>query len=297
MEPLSSIRLIVKDNNNTMEECEMLTPYSEFKFWFVRKDARIWEVTDLLTGEVTEVAESNIAACDPSMAADFSRFSTRPEYLVGHPEIKDMLARGNSREVYLALLRGCALIRARRNGRSDPDACLEKLQPCISWLQNTDFFTCPASTSHHDSYEGGLVDHSLRVVINAYEFMNCNFFKDVKYEDATLCALVHDWCKIEFYEQYMKNVKNEATGKWEAVPAYRYRENEMVPLGHGVSSLYLAQRFFCLSLDECLAIRWHMGAWSICYTEQNELRGANAKYPLVQLLQFADQMSINEYAQ
>lgn len=34
----------------------------------------------------------------------------------------------------------------------------------IEWLETTDFFTAPASTKYHGSYEGGLVEHSLNVL-------------------------------------------------------------------------------------------------------------------------------------
>ena len=33
----------------------------------------------------------------------------------------------------------------------------------LSWLESTDFFTCPASTRFHNNFEGGLVDHSVKV--------------------------------------------------------------------------------------------------------------------------------------
>ena len=30
----------------------------------------------------------------------------------------------------------------------------------LAWLENSDFFTAPASTRYHGAYEGGLVEHS-----------------------------------------------------------------------------------------------------------------------------------------
>ena len=36
------------------------------------------------------------------------------------------------------------------------------IEDLISFLEKTDFFTAPASTRFHGSFEGGLVEHSLR---------------------------------------------------------------------------------------------------------------------------------------
>ena len=37
------------------------------------------------------------------------------------------------------------------------------IEDLISFLEKTDFFTAPASTRFHGSFEGGLVEHSLKV--------------------------------------------------------------------------------------------------------------------------------------
>lgn len=33
----------------------------------------------------------------------------------------------------------------------------------LKWLEKSDFFTAPASTRYHGSFEGGLVEHSVNV--------------------------------------------------------------------------------------------------------------------------------------
>ena len=51
----------------------------------------------------------------------------------------------------------------------------EGIDSLISWLSTeTDFFTAPASTNKHGSYEGGLVRHSLSV----YRILS-NFSKNI----------------------------------------------------------------------------------------------------------------------
>lgn len=44
-----------------------------------------------------------------------------------------------------------------------------------------------------------------------------------------------------------------------------------------------------------LAIRWHMGRWNVVDSEVNDLQTANENYPMVHMIQFADQLSIVNY--
>ena len=49
-----------------------------------------------------------------------------------------------------------------------------------------------------------------------------------------------------------------------------------------------------LSMDEMLAIRWHMGAWELpfqSYEAMGNLSAARDKCPLVTLIQCADQLA------
>lgn len=165
---------------------------------------------------------------------------------------------------------------------------------CLNWLSTTDFYIAPASTIYHDAESCGLLRHTLRVVDKMVELLSLPSFLGVTRHEAILTALVHDWCKIDFYEQYMKNVKDEVTGVWNKVPAYRHKGANM-PFGHGVTSMFIAQKFFKLSTEQALAIRWHMGEHSVSQTESHDLMDANEKYPMVFLLQFADRLSIVDF--
>lgn len=187
-----------------------------------------------------------------------------------------------------------AVIGRATNAGKDVDRAKQVVTRIIAWLESTDFYTAPASTQYHESFLGGLCYHTLKVASNALDLCKVEKFNAVNEFDAVLVALMHDWCKINFYEPYKRNVKNESTGTWESVTAFRYR-GAQVPLGHGVTSMFLAQKFFQLSVDECAALRWHMGAWRVCESEHSELQSANENYPLVHLIQFADQLSITNY--
>jgi len=169
----------------------------------------------------------------------------------------------------------------------------DRIQRLVKWLESQDFFSAPASTKYHDAFPGGLLYHSLRAYNEILTLMKSERFP-VNPDSAILVALVHDWCKICFYEPYQKNVKDEETGTWHKETAYRVNQTG-IPLGHGVSSMFLASKFFNLTPEESLAIRWHMGNYRVCEAESSELCTANEKVPLVLLLQFADQLACVQY--
>lgn len=207
-------------------------------------------------------------------------------------EISDNVL-ADMRETYITLLQGTALLRAARNGVTHTGKVLTKLARVLQWLDGTDFYIAPASTKWHDSFKGGLLLHSLTVAARIIEIAEVSVYSNkVHLEDAILCALVHDWCKINKYEQFMRNQKNEETGQWEKVPSYKYREDIMVPLGHGEASMYIAMKMFNLSQEEAVAIRNHMGKWAADNSYNiTDLQYANENYPLNLLLQFADQIA------
>ena len=125
-------------------------------------------------------------------------------------------------------------------------------------------------------------------------FIN-NLIIKIDLAQAITVALVHDWCKINLYTEFQKNVKNDVTGNWDSITAYRHNSDFMIPLGHSEASLWMAQKFFKVNLEMASAIRWHMGKWRACDDEKNELQYANEKFPLVHLIQFADQLSLVKY--
>lgn len=155
----------------------------------------------------------------------------------------------------------------------------------LSWLQNTDFFTAPASTKYHCACENGLVMHSVSVFNT---MMEKHFEEGVDtVESFAIAALLHDVCKAEFYKVSTRNVKNELTGQWEKQPYYSIEDK--FPFGHGEKSVFLIERFMKLRLDEAMAIRWHMGNFddSSGYTVSQ----AYEKYPLAVKLHLADMES------
>ena len=103
-------------------------------------------------------------------------------------------------------------------------------------------------------------------------------------QDSIIAALLHDLCKIGCYKAGTRNVKDDATGKWEKVPTFYYEDK--LPYGHGEKSVYIISGFMRLTREEAMAIRWHMG---FSGPEDNKLVGqALQQYPLAFALATAD---------
>ena len=140
----------------------------------------------------------------------------------------------------------------------------EGMDNLIEFIEKTDFFVAPASTRFHGSYEGGLLEHSLKV----YELLkekikNSSIPIEVSEDSVKIIALLHDICKVNFYKVDYRNAKN-AMGEWEKVPYYTV--NDMIPYGHGEKSVMMLTEYIKLTVEEKYCIRWHMG-----FTEPKEL--------------------------
>lgn len=155
----------------------------------------------------------------------------------------------------------------------------------LEWLAGTDFFRAPASTRFHGACEQGLVMHSL----NVYQAFMDRFYEEGvdNLESVTLCTLLHDLCKANYYKAGTRNVKNEATGQWEKVPTFNVEDQ--FPYGHGEKSVFLIERFVRLRPAEAVAIRWHMGGFDDAARGGSwAISQAYDAYPLAVKLHMAD---------
>lgn len=135
----------------------------------------------------------------------------------------------------------------------------------MTWLENdTDFFTAPASTKYHGSYEGGLVDHSLSVHHNIIKLAQCYTPELIQVqaglESLTLVSLLHDVCKHNMYEK-AKAFRKDSYGKWEEYDRYIVSDKAPQFGAHGAYSVFLIQQYITLTDVEAMAIYHHMGAW------------------------------------
>lgn len=88
----------------------------------------------------------------------------------------------------------------------------------LAWLEKSDFFTAPASTRFHLSEPGGLVKHSIHVYERLREMFSNELerntdgsviLSDEDEEKIAICGLLHDICKVNFYDVEMQYRKNE----------------------------------------------------------------------------------------
>ena len=274
----------------------------------VDKIGKLGEVT--ITNGMPNVNYADSEECDvgertKSILTDFNSYITKSiEYILANPITnKSVLSAPISeesaavlKEMYRKLVAAIYYKYCTMDEVSDVtvDRAKKLTIRCLEWLDSTDFYYAPGSTVYHDAEPCGLLRHSLRVVNKMTELIKIPTFSMINPCDAYLVALVHDWCKINFYEQYMRNVKNEETGVWEKVPSYRCNGSNL-PFGHGVTSMFMAQKFFKLTTEQALAIRWHMGRWNTAEKELVDLCNAEETYPMIHLLQFADQLAAAKY--
>lgn len=108
------------------------------------------------------------------------------------------------------------------------------------------FFTAPASTKYHLSYEGGLFDHSANVTLVLEHFTKVIGFEWQNPRSPYVVGLLHDLCKCD---QYIKQ------------PDGTYKFNIEADTRHAEKSVEIAKRLIDLTEEEELCIRYHMGAF------------------------------------
>ena len=153
---------------------------------------------------------------------------------------------------------------------------------------SSDFFTAPASTRFHGSYEGGLVEHSLNVYECLRDYLSRERVKELygleaSDETIAIVALLHDLCKMNFYKPGFRNVKDD-NGVWQKVPTYEI--DDKLPYGHGEKSVYIISGFMRLTREEAFAIRYHMGFSG--NEEPRNVGSAFEMFPLAFALSTAD---------
>lgn len=280
--------------------------YKDFTYWFRRKSENTFisfmkDDRDKILHEISVNDDDSISSeTEPLVDVelmDFTNYQNRPEYLVGKSVVLNADIPSNNQEYMVdnfeTLIAGSIFIRAY-DANKDPDSVVKTVFRLLDWIRSTDFYFCPGSTRFHHAFPCGLMYHSLDTYNNIVDLRNLKKFQNTRYDSITLVSLCHDFTKIGNYESYMRNVKDEHTGQWNQVSSYRWKCNPF-PFGHGVSSMYIITQFIHLDIEELLAIRWHMGEYSVSSNESGELEDACDKYPLVRMIQFADQLSCTQY--
>ena len=165
-----------------------------------------------------------------------------------------------------------------------------KTDDLIKYLENSDYFTAPASTKHHLARPGGLAEHSWSVYLTL-KGINDTYKLELAEDSMTVIGLLHDLCKVFFYAREKKRVRTPA-GEWIDQEVYVCKDG--FPLGHGEKSVIMIQPLLMLYEHEIMAIRWHMGPWDAeGFGQRRDLNGAMSspygKY--VKAIQLADMTS------
>jgi len=154
------------------------------------------------------------------------------------------------------------------------NAFLSFLEEKTSWL------TAPASTRFHNSFEQGLLRHSV-LVAELLLKLKALLSPDISNESCVIVGLFHDVGKVglpgkPLYLPNIEKIPNRGERKYIVNP-------NLVYLGLGVRSLLLVSKFIPLSEEEAQAIAYHDGQ----YIEENK-HIAHREEPLTLLLSYAD---------
>jgi len=165
----------------------------------------------------------------------------------------------------------------------------------IKYLEESTFFTDPASCSEHNSYEGGLAEHSF----NVYNILerNCSLHPELaKFQESIkIIGLLHDVCHIGTFQKVSKNVtvpgpdgrnRVKENGKLLFIEkeGYDLHLEAQLPYPRGTLSTMLIKKHLKLNKLEDLAIQWHAGVYDQPQHLWGTLRRAQKIHKLIFLL-------------
>lgn len=153
----------------------------------------------------------------------------------------------------------------------------------IYFLEYSDYFRAPGSTTFHNRFIGGLAKHSLDVTSLLFKkSRTCKI--GLTAENIIITGLLHDLCKVNYYklkEQPGHVIEFAGDPEWEI--------RDVFPIGHGEKSLVIAMSYIDVALIEQMMIRWHMGTFELggVYTQKSWI-AAQEMYPAIVAAHTAD---------
>lgn len=133
------------------------------------------------------------------------------------------------------------------------------IEGLLQYLEESDFYTAPASTQYNCSFNGGLLIHSL----NQYYLLNdlCSL-QHVEIEDKDslkIIGLFNELYKTNFYELTNRRErikKDDNSYEWVDVPFYKVKSPEQRLLcgDNAFNSFYILSSFIPLKRYEIMAI-------------------------------------------
>jgi len=128
----------------------------------------------------------------------------------------------------------------------------------VYFLEESDYFTVPASKKHHGNYTGGLAEHSLKLYEIFHE-RNLKLSRQLPDESVMICSLLHDLCKVGLYAEVAGDV-------------YTIADHP----GHKAHALLSIERInatgFELTTREFDIIKYHMGVFGAFQTKPKEIQ-------------------------
>jgi len=161
----------------------------------------------------------------------------------------------------------------------------------LDYIDESSFWSSPASMKYHGAYPQGLVKHSV-LVWRLFAAENRRLQLGLSDETVCLVALFHDICKAGAY----KEVQNPPDRRKNSY-GYTYTWNKDQPKGHGTLSVQRLSTFVDLTDLEVDLVKYHMGPW---YTVQQWEKGdyallqmtkAWSDKPSVRFLYFCDELA------
>lgn len=169
----------------------------------------------------------------------------------------------------------------------------ENLPTHTSELYDMGFFTAPASTKYHGSYPGGLFDHSMNVAKALVCLTKTLHLTWSRPESPVIVGMFHDLCKCDNYvpvmETGIESIRNGKVRFGNQITGYEYNKNTLLK-GHGDKSVMLLSRFYTLTTEEIMCIRYHMGAFTD-KEEWSDYTGAIHAFPNVLWTHTADMIA------
>lgn len=165
----------------------------------------------------------------------------------------------------------------------------------VEYLEKSTFFTDPASCNEHNSYDGGLSEHSL----NVYNILdrNCSLIPEMeKFKDSIkIVSLLHDICLTGTFQKVSKNVtvrgkdgknklKEDGRLLFIEKESYDHFPEAQLPYPRGTLSTMLIKQHMKLNKLEDLAIQWNMGVYDQPDCLWHILKRAQKTHKLVFLL-------------
>lgn len=120
----------------------------------------------------------------------------------------------------------------------------------LEWLTSSDFFTAPASTRYHGSFEGGLVTHSVNVYRCLAEELELSGLSDAYTEETVaLVSLLHDVCKAMDALGAAVTARNEKIANqqlgYEQLSVDEFLNNYESYAGFSLDTDYMSQMVSC----------------------------------------------------